>query len=102
MRHALALLALVCAVCLVSGCARNEPRADLVIINGIEPESLDPALIQGVAEMRITSALFEGLTRLNPKTALPEPGLAERWEMSPDGLAYTFHLRSNLVMRMIL
>jgi oligopeptide transport system substrate-binding protein len=93
----LAALTIACALVFVSGCSRNEPRADLVIINGIEPETLDPALIQGVAEMRITSALFEGLTRLNPKTALPEPGLAARWEMSPDGLTYTFHLRSNLV-----
>jgi oligopeptide transport system substrate-binding protein len=33
---------------------------------------------------------------LNAATALPEPGLAERWEISTDGLVYTFHLRSNL------
>jgi oligopeptide transport system substrate-binding protein len=96
-RRTLATLVIACALVFVSGCTRNEPRADLVIVNGIEPETLDPALILGVSEMRIVSAMFEGLTRLNPRTALPEPGLAERWEMSPDGLTYTFHLRSNLV-----
>ena len=76
---------------------RQEPRADLVIINGIEPESLDPALILGIAEFRIVGAMYEGLTRTDPKTADPIPGLAERWEISPDGRIYTFHLRTNLV-----
>ena len=62
----------------------------------LNPRRLSPALILGIAEMRIVSQLFEGLTRLDPKTAAPGPGLAERWEMSPDGLTYTFHLRTNL------
>lgn len=80
-----------------SGCIPHEPRADLVIVNGAEPESLDPAIIVGVAEMRITIGLFEGLTRLNPKTVAPEPGLADHWDISPDGLIYTFHIRGNAV-----
>jgi oligopeptide transport system substrate-binding protein len=81
----------------IAGCVRHEPRADIVIINYIEPESLDPAIITGVAEMRIVSSLFEGLTRTDPKTSDPVPGLAERWEISPDGRTYTFHLRTNLL-----
>src|SRR5437660_10943475 len=87
------------AFCLffLAGCARSERRADIVIVNNIEPESLDPAIITGVAEMRIVSIIFEGLARLDPKTANPIPGLAESWEISPDGLVYTFHLRANLV-----
>ncbi len=75
---------------------RHEPRADIVIINGKEPESLDPAIITGQAEMRVTSSLFEGLTRQDPETGNPIPGLAERWEITPDGRTYTFHLRTNL------
>jgi len=47
--------------------------------------------------MRITKALFEGLTRLDPRGARPVPGLAERWEISPDGRVYTFYLRTNAV-----
>jgi oligopeptide transport system substrate-binding protein len=80
-----------------SGCGRSEPRADMVIVNGIEPETLDPALILGLAEMRIVSSIYEGLTRLDPKTAQPLPAMAEKWEMSSDGRKYTFHLRTNLV-----
>lgn len=93
--HRLGLAACLLALWFTN-CMRHEPRADMVIVNGIEPETLDPALVLGIAEMRIVSQLFEGLTRLDPKTAAPGPGLAERWEMSPDGLTYTFHLRTNL------
>jgi len=82
-------------VLLLTGCFRHEPTADLVIVNFNEPESLDPAIIVGISEMRICKALFEGLLRLDPKNAEPTPGLAERWEHSPDGLVYTFHLRTN-------
>ena len=76
---------------------RNEPRADIVIVNGKEPESLDPAIITGQAEMRVAGSMFEGLARQDPKTGGPVPGLAESWEISPDGRTYTFHLRTNLV-----
>ena len=79
------------------GCARRELPADVTIINGGEPGSLDPAIITGQVEMRVVQGLFEGLTRLDPKTARPVPGLAEGWEISPDGRSYTFHLRTNLV-----
>lgn len=72
-------------------------KADLVILNGAEPESLDPAIITGLSEMRIVSGLFEGLTRLNPKTVAPEPSISDHWEISPDGLVYTFHIRTNAV-----
>lgn len=82
---------------LFTGCARPEPPADITIINAAEPESLDPAIITGQPELRAVQGLFEGLTRLDPKTARPVPGLAERWEISRDGLVYTFHLRTNLV-----
>jgi oligopeptide transport system substrate-binding protein len=82
---------------LISSCARREPPADVTIINGAEPESLDPAIITGQPEFRIVIGMFEGLTRLDPKTARAVPGLAEEWEISPDGLTYTFHLRTNLV-----
>ena len=72
------------------------PRADVVIINGNEPESLDPAIVTAVPDMRITKALFEGLARLDGKSGRPVPGLAQDWEISPDGRLYTFHLRTNL------
>ncbi|HNQ89520.1 MAG TPA: peptide ABC transporter substrate-binding protein [Verrucomicrobiota bacterium] len=80
---------------LLSGCGPARRPADLVIINGAEPESLDPHVVTGQADGRIASTLFEGLTRFDPVEARPVPGLAARWEVSPDGKAYTFHLRTN-------
>ena len=79
----------------ILGCGKKEPRADIVIINGAEPQSLDPAIITGQPDGRAAGALFEGLTRLNPKTATAEPAIAERWDVSTNGKLYTFHLRKN-------
>ncbi len=90
------LAGLACALVLcATGCRPSFQRADLVILNGAEPESLDPHLVTGQADGRIVMALFEGLTRFDPRTAQPMPGLAERWEISDDGCVYTFHLRTN-------
>ena len=81
---------------ILAGCSRPEPPADLTIINSVEPESLDPAIIVAQADMRVVQGLFEGLTRLEPVQARAVPGLAQNWEISSDGLTYTFHLRPNL------
>lgn len=73
-----------------------EPVEDKVVFrisNGAEPESLDPAKIQGVPEHRIFETLFEGLIVYDPQTAGGIPGLAESWEVSEDGMTYTFKLR---------
>lgn len=82
---------------LLTACAPSLPPADLTIINGAEPESLDPALALSIEDLRVTMPLFEGLTRNDPVTARPVPGLAERWEISADGREYTFFLRTNAV-----
>ena len=92
---AVLLLALALVVG-TGGCTRSLPPADLTIVNGAEPGSVDPATSTGLEELRITMALFEGLMRVDPVTARPVPGLAERYEKSADGLAYTFFLRTNL------
>jgi len=63
--------------------------------NGGEPAELDPHIITGVPEHHIVSALYEGLVAPDPKDLHPVPGVAERWEISPDGLVYTFYLRKN-------
>ena len=63
--------------------------------NGAEPQDLDPQAITGVPEHKIMMALFEGLASEDPKDLHPVPGLAESWDISPDGKTYTFHLRKN-------
>lgn len=90
------MLAAAFVAAVAAGCQPARPPADLVIINGGEPESLDPAIVTVQSDLRLVRGLFEGVVRLNAKTAEPEPGLAFRWDISPDGKTYTFHLRTNL------
>lgn len=78
----------------LAACGRSRPRADLVFINGAEPESIDPAIVTDQVGMRISSALFEGLCRID-EAGKSQPGTAERWEKSEDRKTYTFHLRPN-------
>ncbi len=89
------LLQIFLVITMISGCGRPPDRADLVVINGGEPDTIDPTKIRGQPEGRIAYSLFEGLTRYKA-TGETEPGMAERWEISPDGLRYTFHLREGV------
>jgi ABC-type transport system substrate-binding protein len=56
-----------------------------------DPRSLDPALSTDVPTGRAVGYLFDGLTRFTPDAKV-EPGLADRWDVTPDGVTYTFHL----------
>lgn len=85
---------------LVGACAKRETTVAhgnqagiLHVGNGAEVQSLDPHLAGGSVDHNVLSALFEGLVTLDEETMQPRPGAAERWELSPDGLVYTFHLR---------
>ena len=95
-----ALLALV--LVLPTGCGPRVTRVEqgireqvLHVGNGTEPAELDPHLVTGIPEHHIIEALLEGLVSPDPRDLSPRPGAAERWEISPDGLVYTFHLRKN-------
>jgi oligopeptide transport system substrate-binding protein len=63
--------------------------------NKDEPETLDPQKSDGVQEYWVQADLFEGLTRFEPHGRIV-PGVAESWDIAPDGLSWTFHLRPGL------
>lgn len=63
---------------------------------GAEPRDLDPHILVAYNDMLVALALFEGLTAIDEHTSQPVPAVAERWESSPDGLTWTFHLRAGL------
>ena len=95
-------LGLAVGVVLFASCAKRETPVlegirthTLLLGNQNEPATFDPHLYDSATEFNIVSALFEGLTCFDEKTAKAVPGAAERWEISPDGLVYTFHLRAN-------
>ena len=62
---------------------------------GSEPQYLDPHLANSVSAHNVIIALIEGLVSEDPKTLKPVPGVAKRWDISEDGLEYTFYLRKN-------
>lgn len=59
--------------------------------NGEEPQTLDPHLAEGVPTSNILRDLFEGLTTIAPDGRIV-PGAALHWDISRDGLTYTFFL----------
>lgn len=93
----------------LSGCAQEEPKQGagaagsaseqedanarpLRINLGVEPESLDPALMTAIPEGIVMNAVMEGLTRFDEKNQ-PVPAAAESWTASPDYRTFTFKLR---------
>ncbi len=65
----------------------------LYLGNGTEPRELDPQITTGIPEFTILHAIGEGLVNADGKDLHPTPAVAQTWDASPDGLAYTFHLR---------
>jgi hypothetical protein len=118
LRHTLALLATLAAL-LVSACSRRDtpstnsssaspspttsstasstPSAAAHTLHasiGGEPSELDPHIINAPPDYQAVQAFFEGLAMNDPVTLGPRPAVAERWDVSADGLTYTFHLRA--------
>jgi peptide/nickel transport system substrate-binding protein len=95
MRKSLILLAIAGA--LLSGTAYAAPRTDLVIGIQLEPTNLDPTAGGAAAAIRSVTDLniYNGLTRIDKDGAV-QPDLATSWDISPDGLTYTFHLKTGV------
>lgn len=51
----------------------------------------------GPNDSYVQSVMFNGLTRFDKNTWEPSPDLAESWEISSDGLVWTFHLRKDVL-----
>lgn len=109
-RRFLGFISALSIVVLFAGCGKNNSSSSgyeapigadgqkLMVFNvgnGAEPQDLDPQVVTGVPEHKILMSLFEGLVAEDPKDLHPVPGMAESWDISDDGLVYTFHLRAN-------
>jgi oligopeptide transport system substrate-binding protein len=75
---------------------QDRPKADFTFVNQCEVASLDPAICTEIPEGRIIMALFEGLATFSPQTLEPLPAVARSWDISDNGLTYTFHIRPGL------
>jgi len=77
------------------GSAAGGDKQELVFNLAADTKTLDPGLNQSVDGAIIAVNAFEGLCKLDDKDKAI-PGQAEKWEVSPDGLKYTFHLKKDL------
>jgi ABC-type transport system substrate-binding protein len=84
------VLVFVCSAC--SASTTTDRRTIVDSRDNYDPRSLDPALSTDVPTGRAIAYVFDGLTRFTPEARV-EPALAERWDVSPDGSRYTFHMR---------
>lgn len=64
---------------------------------GAEPKTIDATKAYESAGIEVVQNYCEPLVWYSQETLQPIPGAAERWEVSPDGKTYTFHLRGNAV-----
>ncbi|EKV56185.1 ABC transporter substrate-binding protein [Brachyspira hampsonii 30446] len=76
-------------------CSKSKSTNDGIIVNlSVEPKTIDPSLNAQIYGVIYISHVFEGLT-VRDRNNKVVPGVAEKWEISPDGKTYTFYLRTN-------
>lgn len=99
MKHLLASTALMMALALpaigqdYTPDPNAKPGGSITITYKDDVATLDPAIGYDWQNWSMIKSLFDGLMDYVPGTTTLRPGLAESYEISPDGLVYTFHLR---------
>jgi len=77
--------------------AHAAPPKDAMVVGLLaEPVTMDPAQVTDLNSTRVIKRIFEGLTAQELGTYKIVPGLAQKWDISKDGLTYTFYLRPNV------
>jgi len=80
----------------ISTTPASAAKTSLVVGMAIEPSGLDPTIAAPVAIREVTWLnLYEGLVRID-RNGRVQPLLAKSWEVSPDGLTYTFRLQQGV------
>lgn len=74
--------------------AGSNDKTTIKVNIGADPRTIDPGLNNSVEGAQVICNAFEGLTNLDKDEKIV-PGVAEKWDVSSDGLTYTFHLRKD-------
>ncbi|WKC90718.1 peptide ABC transporter substrate-binding protein [Borreliella carolinensis] len=92
-------IALMLIIFSLIACINNAKKEKIVFraSNLSEPSSLDPQLSTDLYGSNIITNLFLGLAVKDSQTGKYKPGLAKSWNISEDGIIYTFHLREDIV-----
>src|SRR6266542_4077468 len=93
----LSTAALVLVAATLASHAVAAPPKDAIVIGLLaEPVTMDPPQVSDLNSTRVVKRMFEGLTAQEAGTYTIIPGLARSWDISKDGLVYTFKLRPNV------
>ena len=76
--------------------ADEKEPLEITVVDGSEPSTLDPNEANSNDSMAKILHLYEGLMRYSPSGEEVEYGQAESYDVSEDGLTYTFHLRDGI------
>ncbi len=87
----------ICFIPVVAGAETPRYGGSLILSSSSDPKSFNDITAQETSTHAVTGYIFEGLTKLNALTLKVEPALAESWQVSPDGLTWTFRLRPNVL-----
>src|SRR5215471_4534595 len=94
-----ALIAVLLALAPASRTAAAQSAAGggtFVLTNLSDPDPIDPALTSHTMSRTFERNVYEALVYYKLGTTELEPVLAEKWDVSPDGLTYTFTLRQGV------
>ncbi len=93
------LLPILAVVAILTGCGQSDEEADAKpFVYGLTtvPASLDPHVDDSPELGPVLRGIYDTLIYRTADTYEFVPGLAEAWEISPDGLTYTFNLRQDV------
>ncbi len=97
MKKRLALLAAACLCMAVSMTSFAADKSDIVVAVDADVDTLHPTDFSTTVELGVLNQIYDTLLYYSPDgTKDPEPRIAESYEISDDGLDYTFHLRDDV------
>lgn len=97
----LILLSTYAALITLTSCSNKstettkQDKSIITVDLGSDVATVDPQLAEDSQSHRVTNDLFEGLTTSSQSNQIVA-GLADKWDISPDGKTYTFHLRNGI------
>jgi peptide/nickel transport system substrate-binding protein len=72
------------------------PGGTFIDSNTSDIQTVHPFLVEEATSITVANLIFDQLVGGDPRTGQPAPtGLADSWEVAPDGVTYTFHLNKN-------
>ena len=96
MKRLMVLMSVLVLVLAGTAIAGPKQGGTLVFGRGGDSVGLDPAYETDGNSFMICDNIYEALVFYKDESTALEPGLAESWDISPDGLTYTFHLRKGV------